>query len=237
MNRTNIEYVDATWSPVTGCTPISTGCKHCWAERTAHRLVGRFGYPADDPFKLTLHADRLEEIQETKTPMWILVCSMGDLFHEHVPVVWIRQVFASMRHAPWHTYLLLTKRPWRMAAMVDDYFTWNKLKTPENWWFGISAEDQQNFDYRWPIASEIPGNLWVSGEPLLSSIDLSKHDRKPDWFIAGCETGPGARAMCLDWPRDIRYQCQENHVPFFMKRVSSKNNDVPPDLMVREIPA
>ena len=121
MNETGIQWTGKTWNPVTGCTPVSEGCEHCYAARMAKRLAGRCGYPADDPFRVTVHPIRLEEPLLMRKPQTIFVCSMGDLFHEDVPIEFVDQVFAVMALTPHLTYQVLTKRPGRMLQYINAY--------------------------------------------------------------------------------------------------------------------
>jgi len=127
---TKIEWADETWNPVTGCTPISRGCKHCYAARMANRQRGRNGYAADDPFHVTFHADRLRQPLQWREPRCVFVCSMGDLFHEDVSFEWVLQIFAVMIATPWNRYLVLTKRPARMQAFYD---WWRVTATKEHY--------------------------------------------------------------------------------------------------------
>ena len=164
-----------TWNPVTGCTKISPGCQNCYAERMAKRLRGRCGYPADEPFRVTLHPDRLEEPLRWRKPSMVFVCSMGDLFHEDVPR-WIRfEVMDIILQAKQHIFLILTKRP----ANMKDFFEWYYTKagrtteTIKNLWLGITAENQEMADLRIPILLQIPAAVrFVSVEPMLSPVRL-----------------------------------------------------------------
>lgn len=131
MNHTNIEWADATWNPVTGCTPVSEGCQNCYAKRMAQRLRGRRGYPKDEPFRVTLHEDRLKEPLRWRRPRWVLVCSMGDLFHEDVSEIEILKIFAIMADTPQHTYMVLTKSPERMKEILTN-------PTVPNVWLGVT---------------------------------------------------------------------------------------------------
>lgn len=216
---TKIEWCDEVWNPVTGCSPISEGCDHCYAKRMAIRLKGRYGYPADDPFRVTFHSDRMKEPYpwpKTISGRKIFVCSMADLFHKDVESSWIRDIFKKIRYYRYNTFMVLTKRPELMKIHVDLWTDYDEILP--NLWLGITAENQQRFDERWQIAQQIPASvLFVSGEPLLGGIDFSGYERKPDWFILGGETGPGARPMHPNWVRSVRDQCQEAGVPFFFK--------------------
>ncbi len=188
MGKTSIEWATRVWNPVTGCTPISEGCQNCYARRMATRLAGRCGYPAEHPFAVTLHGDRLDEPLRWKRPQRVFVCSMGDLFHDDVPSAHIRQVFntigLSAMHVQ-HTYLILTKRPARMKACIDDLIAERDF-FPDNWWgpgeatpyfpsvwLGVTAENQARADERIPLLLQTPAaKHFVSCEPLLGPIDL-----------------------------------------------------------------
>ena len=255
MSQTKIEWAHSVWNPITGCTPISEGCTNCWAKRMAQRLKGRFGYPQEDPFKVTFHPDRLNQPMKWKKPRMIFCCSMGDLFHENVrdytgqnmpswEVVW--DVFHHMNKAPWHTYLLLTKRP---ENALNFWKSWVKNSDQlSHIWLGVTAENQKRADERIPILLKIPAaKRFVSIEPMLAPIYslplylTNKYEIHPDckgsldWVIVGGETGPGARPLHPDWVRSIRDQCHRAGVPFFMKQMSKKES-IPDDLMIREYP-
>jgi len=231
---TKIEWATETWNPITGCTPISEGCKNCYAKRMAQRLAGRFGYPADDPFRVTLHPDKLDQPLRWKKPRRVFVCSMGDLFHEDVLEEWIDQVYEVIANTPQHTFQILTKRPERMAR----YIRIMSAALP-NVWLGVTAENQEQADKRIPVLLQIPAAVrFVSVEPMLEAVvigDLlgdaysSMHGGFApgiDWVICGAETGSGARPMELDWARDLRDQCVSAEVPFFFKRDSNGNREL-----------
>jgi protein gp37 len=239
-STTGIEWTDATWNPVTGCSPISPGCEHCYAARMAQRLAGRCGYPADEPFRPgTVHEDKMSEPTRWKTPRRVFVCSMGDLFHEDVPDHVRLDVLTVMAWtAPQHTYLLLTKRP----AVMRRYFesiTWAAVEGkrvmpvpfdkvdpaqlaeapfPANIWLGVTAEDQKRADERLPILTSIPAmHHFVSCEPLLGPVDVTPWAEALDWVILGGETGPGARPMHPNWARAIVCEREDAGVPVFFK--------------------
>lgn len=217
---TNIEWADETWNPVTGCTPISTGCANCYAARMSKRLAGRFGYPADDPFRVTLHPDRLGEPLRWRKPRYVFVASMGDLFHEDVPFEYIKLVFSAMAEARRHTFMVLTKRPKRALNLWGAGIPW-----PTNIWAGVTAENQKRANERVPVLTEIPTRVqFVSIEPMLGPVELPTGWGVPgvgvDWVICGAETGPGARPMEESWALRLRDQCSEAGVPFFFKRNS-----------------
>lgn len=206
-----IEWTDATWNPVTGCTKISPGCKHCYAERMAKRLRG-MGQPRyRNGFGLTLQPDLVEEPLSWKRPRLVFVNSMSDLFHDDVPLGFIRQVFDTMSRAHWHVFQILTKRAERLSQLSDE-LTW-----PANVWMGVSVESQA---YAWRIGHlcKVPAAVrFLSIEPLLAPIgDLPL--QSIDWVIVGGESGPGARPLDPMWVRAIRDRCARNEVPFFFKQ-------------------
>ena len=217
------------------------------------RLAGRFGYPADDPFRVTAHEDKWDTPFKIKQPKKIFVCSMGDLFHEDVPTHWIHDVFATMGHAHWHTFMVLTKRADRMEDILDasSYFPdryyedFGAIKGSMPWplpnvWLGVTVEEQK-YDYRIRQLLNTPAALrFVSCEPLLGPIEFGLctigHPRGSiGWVIVGAETGPGARWMDPLWAASIRDQCRDAGVPFFMKNVSGRET-IPEDLLIREFP-
>ena len=255
---TKIEWCDETWNPVTGCTPISEGCQNCYAERMAKRLAGRFGYPADDPFRPgTYHEDKFIQPTRWRKPRRIFVCSMGDIFHEDVPDWLINKVSAMMAHpmsgGAHHTYMLLTKRPERLFVIggrPEHFKDWPNI------WLGVTAENQARADERARTLIKVPAAVrFLSVEPILERIDLFQAgafvggpcggggDSGPveydvtaniDWVICGPETGPGARPFQYDWARDLRDQCRAVGVPFFYKK--HDHQDTPEDLRIAELP-
>lgn len=238
MGKSSIEWTDYTWNPVTGCTPVSEGCRNCYARRQARRFAGRAGYPADDPFRVTLHPERLGEPLKWRKPGRVFVPSMGDLFHEDVDEKFIAKVFAIMDIARQHTYLILTKRPERMYRLLSDedfqfHVGWfqsiaeREYGIPEAYpsgfplshvWPGVSVEDQYTADKRIPWLLKTPAaKRIVSYEPALGSVYLGEWGLNLDLVIAGGETGPGARPAHPDWFRSVRDQCQAVGVAFFFK--------------------
>ncbi|MGD0575211.1 MAG: phage Gp37/Gp68 family protein [Anaerolineales bacterium] len=209
--RSAIEWTESTWNPLTGCTKISPGCKHCYAERMAKRLhaMGQPNYA--NGFRLTLHEDSLELPLRWKKPQMIFVNSMSDLFHKGVPVAFIQHTFDVMRRADWHTFQVLTKRADRLAEL-DAAIDW-----PGNVWMGVSVE---NADYIGRI-DQLRGThapvKFLSLEPLLGPLPALDLDNI-DWVIVGGESGPGARSMDRAWVVEIRRQCQRVGVPFFFKQ-------------------
>lgn len=192
-DNTGIEWTDATWNPTTGCTKVSQGCKHCYAEVMAKRLAGRAGYPADEPFRLTLHPDRLTLPLRWKRPRRVFVNSMSDLFHKDVPNEFILRVFDVMHQCPRHTFQVLTKRPERMAeflnAMVDDG-GWGRL--PPHIWIGTSVENQEGADTRIPHLLCCPATVrFLSCEPLLGPVDIERYL----WLSGPSTAGPWRDAL------------------------------------------
>ncbi len=209
--KSSIEWTESTWNPLTGCTKVSPGCKHCYAERMAKRLqaMGQPNYA--NGFKLTLHPQALEIPLGWKKPQMIFVNSMSDLFHKDVPVDFIQQVFDVMRRADWHTFQVLTKRSERLLEL-DQQIEW-----PANVWMGVSVENQ---DYKFRIddlRQTHARTKFLSLEPLLGP--LPKLNLKGiNWVIVGGESGPGARPLLEEWVIDIRDQCKAERVPFFFKQ-------------------
>jgi protein gp37 len=211
MAATKIEWTDATWNPVRGCTKISPGCKHCYAERFAERFRGVPGHPFEQGFDLRLVHEKLDEPLRVKKPQRIFVNSVSDLFHEGVPVEYILQVFDVMNKANWHEYQVLTKRADRLQDL-NSFINW-----APHIWMGVSVESS---DYVSRIDHLRRTNAYVkflSIEPLLGPIrKLDLHGI--DWVIVGGESGPGARPMQKEWVIDIRDQCVRSDVAFFFKQ-------------------
>jgi protein gp37 len=208
--NSHIEWTEATWNPVTGCTQISPGCANCYAKTFAERFRGVPGHPYEQGFDLKLWPARVELPLQWKKPQLIFVNSMSDLFHEDVPDEFVRQVFDTMERASWHQFQLLTKRPERLAEMAPG------LPFPENLWVGVSVENQ-----RWTSRIDhlrgVPAAVrFLSCEPLLGPLKLNLEDIS--WVIVGGESGHGARRMNPDWARGVRDQCQAQGVPFFFKQ-------------------
>jgi len=216
MAASPIEWTESTWNPVTGCTKISPGCKHCYAERMAKRLkaMGQANYR--DGFKLTVQEHMLELPLRWKKPQVIFVNSMSDLFHKDVPLEYVLRVFDVMQRAHWHQFQVLTKRAERLAE-VSPGIDW-----PENVWMGVSVENA-DYEYRIPLLRDTGAHIkFLSLEPLLGplgELDLTGIH----WVIVGGESGPGARPMRKTWVRDIRKQCNAAGVPFFFKQWGGVN--------------
>jgi protein gp37 len=188
---TKIEWTEETWNPVTGCTPISEGCQNCYAKRMAKRLAGRCGYPKDEPFKVTLHLDKLKQPLKWKKPRRIFVCSMGDLFHNDVPINWLQEVFDVMWVNKHHTFLILTKRPDKVLKYIEIAKKLNYWAVLPNVWLGVTAENQQRADERIPILLQIPAaKRFVSVEPMLGPLDLT-NIRFDKWTVMNLLEGCG----------------------------------------------
>ncbi len=209
-STSSIEWTDATWNPVTGCTKVSPGCAHCYAETFAERFRGVRGHPYEQGFDLKLWPERLELPLTWKRPKMIFVNSMSDLFHPDVRDAFIQQVFEVMARAHWHTFQILTKRPERAAEMSAG------LPWPGNVWMGTSVENQR-FTSRVSSLTRTDARVkFLSCEPLLGPLCLDL--RAIDWVIVGGESGAGARPMRADWARSVRQQCMDAGVPFFFKQ-------------------
>jgi protein gp37 len=211
MGKSSIEWTEATWNPLTGCTKISPGCKFCYAERMALRLqaMGQPNYR--NGFALTLHAHALELPLRWKKPHIIFVNSMSDLFHKDVPIDFIMRVFDVMKRASWHQFQVLTKRSERLAEIAE------RLPWPPHVWMGVSVENE-DYAYRIDDLRSIPAHIkFLSLEPLLGPLPALRLDRI-HWVIVGGESGPGARPIDPAWVVDIRNQCRTAKVPFFFKQ-------------------
>ena len=225
MSKTKIEWADEVWNPVTGCTPISEGCQNCYAKRMAQRLKGRFGYPEDEPFSVTLHADKLHQPLKWKKPRRVFVVSMGDLFHVCVRMTDLTYILDIISKCKWHTFMILTKRIDRASKIMDNPIWWEENK---HVWLGVSCENQQRADERIPILLQIPAaKRFVSIEPMLGPMDLCQDLAYPpflgvgriDWVIAGCESGPNRRQAKRKWFRELKDQCVAAGIPFFLKQM------------------
>ncbi|KKN08327.1 hypothetical protein LCGC14_1057900 [marine sediment metagenome] len=232
-----------SWNPITGCTRVSPGCENCYAETMSHRL-NAMGQPKYQGVtkpsgkwstNVYFHQKELCTPRLWKKPSTIFVCSMSDLFHEGVQGEALDKIFDAMEDHYRHTYLILTKRPERMR----DYLSkrWTGAFQPQFIWAGTSVEDQERADERIPLLLQVPAAVrFLSVEPLLGPVDFGwpkpteveapeyatrEYFHGPDWVIAGGESGPGARPCNIDWLQNIRDQCYEASVPFFMKQLGS----------------
>ncbi len=214
--KTRIEWTDATWNPLRGCTKISPGCAHCYAERFAERFRGVVGHPYEQGFDLRLVPERLADPFRWPRPSMVFVNSMSDLFHKDVPDSYIEVVVRVMARANWHTYQVLTKRSERMRDLLRTRLAF-ATNAPHIWW-GVSVEDRRHGLPRLEHLRGTPAGLrMLSVEPLLEDlgpIDLSGIG----WVIVGGESGPGSRPMRPEWVLSIRDQCREAGVPLFFKQ-------------------
>ncbi len=213
--KSTIEWCDATWNPVRGCTKISPGCAHCYAETFSERFRGVPGHAFEQGFDLKLVPKMLKAPLTWATPTIIFVNSMSDLFHKGVPEKYIEEVCWVMQKANWHTYQVLTKRSERMRDFLLAHPEFGKLK---HVWWGVSVENKKHGLPRIDHLREAPAvTRFLSVEPLLE--DLGKLNLKGiHWVIAGGESGHGARPMEADWVRSIREQCAAKGVDFFFKQ-------------------
>ena len=212
-DKSAIEWTDATWNPVTGCTKISAGCDNCYAARFAERWRGTPGHPFEAGFDLTLRPDRLEQPLRWKRPRRIFVNSMSDLFHKDVPASFVDQVFDVMWRANWHNFQVLTKRSSRMM----DYVRGRHSLMPDHVWLGVSVEEAKVKRRIDVLRGTLARVRFLSVEPLIGPLgDLNLSGIH--WVIVGGESGPGARRMHPDWVREIRDQCIAQDVPFFFKQ-------------------
>jgi protein gp37 len=209
--NSSIEWTEATWNPVTGCNKVSQGCKHCYAERMAKRLVAMKNPRYANGFNVTLHHDLIDLPYSWKKPRKVFVNSMSDLFHEDVPLDFIQKVFNTMVNTPQNTYQVLTKRSKRLAEL-SQYLPWS-----QNIWIGTSVEDD-NVISRIDDLRKVDAHVrFLSCEPLIGPLNKLNLEGI-HWVIVGGESGPGARPMEIDWVRDIRDKCIEENVAFFFKQ-------------------
>jgi protein gp37 len=213
-DRTGIEWTDATWNPVTGCTKISRGCDNCYAERFAERFRGVPGHPFTTGFSLTLRSERLEQPLAWRRSRMIFVNSMSDLFHKEIPRAFVDRVFDTMEMATWHTFQVLTKR----SSLMRDYLRrrYGERRGPSHIWCGVSIEEGRAKSRIAHLRDAPAGLRFLSVEPLIGPVghlDLTGID----WVIVGGESGPGARMMHPDWVRQVGRQCKTQRVAFFFK--------------------
>jgi protein gp37 len=211
-----IEWTDATWNPVRGCTKVSPGCKFCYAETFAERFRGVPGHPFEQGFDLRLVPEKLDQPLRWRRPRKVFVNSMSDLFHEGVPAEYIREVGNVMKRAHWHLFQVLTKRHARMRELLSGELRW--MADLPNVAYGVSVEDRTYGLPRIESLRQTAARIrFLSVEPLLE--DLGALDlRSIDWVIVGGESGPGARPMLREWVVRIRRDCRAQRVPFFFKQ-------------------
>ena len=211
MQRSAIEWTEATWNPVTGCDQVSPGCAHCYAKTFSERWRGIPGHHYEQGFALRFWPERLDQPLRWRRPRVIFVNSMSDLFHEQIPDDYIARVFEVMAAASQHTFQILTKRHDRLAQIAP------ALDWPPNVWMGVSIENRR-FVHRADCLREVPAAIrFISAEPLLGpleGLDLSRIS----WLIAGGESGPRHRLTKIEWLRDLRDRCTAENVAFFFKQ-------------------
>ena len=210
-DQSSIEWTEATWNPLTGCTKVSQGCKNCYALRMSRRLKAMGNPKYANGFELTIHEDQLQVPLKWSKPRVIFVNSMSDLFHEDVPLPFIQKVFGVMREANWHTFQVLTKRAERLSDISGS------LDWPDNVWMGVSVENSDCMFRIDHLRATGARTRFLSLEPLLGplhGLNLSGID----WVIVGGESGPRSRPVKKEWVIDIRDQCRRSRVPFFFKQ-------------------
>jgi protein gp37 len=218
MKTTKIEWTDKTWNPITGCSKISAGCVHCYAEIMARRLQAMRQAKYRNGFEITLHENTLDEPLHWKTPHTIFVCSMSDLFHENVPFEFIDKVMNVVKQTPWHRYQLLTKRAERMA----EYFHTHII--PQNSWLGVTVETQSS-KKRIDILRNLEAPIrFLSCEPLLENLGILNLNNI-DWVIVGGESGTSARPMKEEWVLSIKEQSEIQGTAFFFKQWGTWGSD------------
>jgi protein gp37 len=214
-STTQIEWTDATWNPVTGCSKITRGCDFCYAERFSERFRGVSGHPFESGFDLTLRPERLRQPLSWRESRRVFVNSMSDLFHKDVPKSFIDSVFDTMEEANWHTFQVLTKRSSLMVGYLRGRY--GAGLAPPHVWLGVSVEDAKSTVRLNHLRTAQAAIKFVSFEPLLGpvgTVDLAGID----WAIVGGESGPRARPMAEDWAIEIRDQCRTAKVAFFFKQ-------------------
>lgn len=211
MRTTKIEWTERTWNPVTGCTKLSEGCAHCYAEVMSRRLCAMGNTKYANGFKSTIHLEALKEPFNWERPSTIFVCSMSDLFHKDVPFVFIDKVFRVIEETPQHNYQILTKRAERMA----EYFKIRNI--PENAWIGVTVENKET-KYRIDHIRHLDATIkFLSCEPLLGDLE-ELNLNGINWIIVGGESGSQARPMKEEWVLNIKRQADANNIPFFFKQ-------------------
>jgi protein gp37 len=213
---TTIEWTDATWNPVRGCTKISAGCKNCYAERFAERFRGVPGHPFEQGFNLRLIPDKITQPMKWKEPRLVFVNSMSDLFHDQVPDEYIQRVAEVMIEANWHTYQVLTKRGERLKSLLKTKL--RQAARMEHIWWGVSVENKRHGLPRLKQLQAAPAKVrFLSVEPLLEDVG-ALNLKGISWVIVGGESGPGSRPIDPSWVRSIKEQCDAAGIAFFFKQ-------------------
>lgn len=214
--KSKIEWTEASWNPITGCTKISDGCANCYAARLAKRLNAMHNPRYTNVFNVTIHKDLLEEPKKWKKPLKIFVNSMSDIFHEDIPDDIIIKIFETMNECPQHRFQILTKRPERLVKL-NDKITWSN-----NIWMGVTIESYK-YVYRADLLRTCGAKIkFVSAEPLLSNLE-SINLLNIDWIIVGGESGPNARPMSEDWVQSLLSRSRNYNTAFFFKQWGGKN--------------
>jgi protein gp37 len=214
--QTAIEWTDATWNPVTGCTKISAGCDHCYAERLAERFRGVPGHALERGFDLQIRPERVDQPLTWRKPRRVFVNSMSDLFHKDIPREFVGRVFNTMERGDWHEYQVLTKRSTLLRSFINDRYTPSD-PLPSHIWVGVSVEDRRSSRRIDHLRQTNAAIRFLSVEPLLEELGRLNLEGI-HWVIVGGESGPGFRPMKAEWARSVRDQCVEANVPFFFKQ-------------------
>jgi len=208
---TSIEWTEYSWNPVTGCTKISSGCQNCYAEKMANRLKSMRSNRYRNGFNITLQQDLLYIPHKWKKPRIVFVNSMSDLFHEKIPLTYIKKVFKVMNECPQHTFQVLTKRSDRLLKVS------NELNWTHNIWMGVSVEDNKVINRIKDLKLVKAKTKFISFEPLLENINI-RTLKGINWVIVGGESGPKSREMKEEWAKHIRDICINENVPYFFKQ-------------------
>jgi len=216
MRSSKIEWTQATWNPITGCSPVSKGCEHCYARPMAKRLQAMGQPHYTNGFTPTMHPDSLDLPTQWKQPQIIFVNSMSDLFHEDVPLDFIQQIFNTMHKANWHRFQILTKRSDRLIEL-SPFLEWT-----DNIWMGVTVESSEYLTRIDHLRSTSAMHRFLSCEPLLGPLG-TLNLQAVDWVIVGGESGPGARPIAEEWVVEIRNQCNQADIPFFFKQWGGVN--------------
>ena len=258
-DNTKIQWADATWNIITGCSLVSPGCTNCYAMRLAGGRLknhpSRAGLTRSGPNgpvwngHLRFNEQWLHQPLTWRRPRRIFVCAHGDLFHEDVQTGWLNRIFSIIALCPQHQFLILTKRADRMRGYAKDFLyelrVWREWPM-QNVWLGVSVEDQIRAAERIPLLLTTPAAVrWISAEPLLGPVSLEPQrvpydlgqlpDYDLDWVVVGGESGPQARDMDVAWARSLREECRDLNIAFFMKQMA-RRAPIPPDLRIREWP-
>lgn len=242
MEFSKIEWTDHTFNPWIGCQKVSPGCDHCYAETLMDKRFGKVEWGPRGERKKTSAEYWKKPLQWSLTATLnnvrqrVFCASLGDVWDNRVPVEWRIDLLHLIRDTPQLDWLLLTKRPENIAKMLP-VATRGMMPWPwANVWLGVSCEDQERFDHRWPILHKVPAAVrFISYEPALGPLTLQGHEVRPNWLICGGESGHGARLMKKQWALDLRDECYSLNVAFFMKQMTGKR-PIPDDLFVRQFP-